>query len=66
VLDFGLVKPTKDPGAAALTAAMTVSGTPTARGVGGAGHPLGPAEVARHPTGPAAKANEAPPQTDEM
>jgi serine/threonine-protein kinase len=28
VLDFGLVKLTKDPGAAALTADMTVSGTP--------------------------------------
>jgi serine/threonine-protein kinase len=28
VLDFGLVKLTKDPGAAALTAEMTVSGTP--------------------------------------
>jgi serine/threonine-protein kinase len=28
VLDFGLVKPTKDPNAAALTADLTVSGTP--------------------------------------
>jgi eukaryotic-like serine/threonine-protein kinase len=29
VLDFGLVKPTKDPDAAALTADLTVSGTPS-------------------------------------
>jgi len=28
VLDFGLVKPTKEPGSATLTADMTVSGTP--------------------------------------